>query len=425
VPTRLKLSTPPRRQKMPAVATLLRSHAHYATFSVVAAAALTVLTACGSSGNSSAGRSGASTASSTAATSSTTCSPTAATSSDPAIAAAQKIVAKAAGATTAWDGPTTGPTAFKNASIVFVANTMSNPGDAGVYAGLKQAAAALGWKIKGIDGGSTPANNLAALNQALALHPNAIAVSSIDPHNASAFFQAAKSAGIPVIGNHAGNNPGPDTADGLFTNITSDPVAISQAAAACAIVASNGKAGVTITGCGSEAAICSAKEDAMQTELKTCSGCKVLATDNFPYEDLNQREGGIAAADLQKYGKSLTYMLAINDGYFDSAIPSLRAAGATQSGPPLMIAAGDGSPAAFARIRTGQYQIATVAEPLNEHGWQMADEINRALNHQAPSTYVTYPHLVTIANTNTEGGTNNTFDPANGYQTQYEKIWGK
>jgi ribose transport system substrate-binding protein len=89
-----------------------------------------------------------------------------------------------------------------------------------------------------------------------------------------------------------------------------------------------------------------------------------------------------------------------------------------------MIAAGDGSPAAFARIRTGQYQIATVAEPLNEHGWQMADEINRALNDKPPSGYVTFPHLVTIANVNLDDGQNNTFNPPNGYEKHYLKIWG-
>ena len=393
--------------------------------SLAAAVALALLTACSTpSSSGTAARGSGSATAAVSGKSSTTCSPTAPTSSNPEIAAAQQIVAKAAGTTTTWDGPTTGPKAVKGATIVFVANSMSNAGDAGVYAGLKQAAALLGWTVKGIDGGGSPSNNLAALNQALALHPSAIAESSIDPETVTSFFQAAKAAGIPVIGNHAGNNPGPNPDEGLFTNITSDPVQVAKVAAACAIVASGGTAGGTISGCGSEATICSTKEEAMAAEVKTCGGCKVLTTDDYPFEDVAQREGGIATADLQRFGSSLTYMLAVNDTYFDSAIPALQATGVGPSGPPLMIAAGDGSPAAFARIRDGQYQIATVAEPLDEHGWQMADEINRALNHQAPSNFVTYPHLVTIANVNTEGGADNTYDPDNGYQAQYKKIWG-
>ena len=135
-------------------------------------------------------------------------------------------------------------------------------------------------------------------------------------------------------------------------------------------------------------------------------------------------EGGLAAADYQKYGKKLNIRLSVNDGYADASIPNLKALGVTAAGPPLFIAAGDGSVAAFKRIRAGQFQIATVAEPLLEHGWQMADELNRALAGQKPSGYVTYPHITTIENVNLEGGKNNTYDPANGYQAAYKKIWG-
>ena len=116
-------------------------------------------------------------------------------------------------------------------------------------------------------------------------------------------------------------------------------------------------------------------------------------------------------------------MLSINDIYFDAAIPALKALGVGPAGPPAMIAAGDGSPAAFKRIRAGQYQIATVAEPLNEHGWQMADELNRAMAGKQPSGYVTYPHITTIQNVDSEGGDQNTYDPGNGYRDAYKKIW--
>jgi hypothetical protein len=46
--------------------------------------------------------------------------------------------------------------------------------------------------------------------------------------------------------------------------------------------------------------------------------------------------------------------------------------------PPALISAGDGSVAAFNRVRSGDYQIATVAEPLHAAGWQLVDELNRA-----------------------------------------------
>ena len=255
--------------------------------------------------------------------------------------------------------------------------------------------------------------------------PDAIGVSSFDPSAAEPLFEQAQAAGISVVGNHTGQNAGAQKDfPALFTNVTSDPEQIAQAAAACAIVASQGTAGVTITGCGTEFQICQAKQDAMQAMIKKCDGCAVLGTNSYPFENINQQEPAIATADYQRFGGKLTYMLSINDNYWDAAIPALQAAGVSPSGPPLMIAAGDGSPAAFERVAKSQFQIATVAEPLAEHGWQMADEMNRAIHGVAESGFVTYPHLVTIENVALEGGDKGAFDPGNNYRDEYKKIWG-
>jgi ribose transport system substrate-binding protein len=341
------------------------------------------------------------------------------------VADAQDIVDHASLPSTEWDGPTDGPKASSGVSVVYIASNASNTGDTAVYDGLKEAAGELGWDVKFIDGQGSTSNNINALSQAIALKPDAIAVSSFDAASAEPLFEQALAAGIPVIGNHTGQDAGVQAAyPHLFTNITSDPTQIAQAAAACAIVASNGTAGVTITGCGTEFPICQAKQDAMEATMETCPGCDVLGKNSYPFENINQQEPGLATADYQRFGDKLTYMLSINDNYWDAAIPALQAAGVSESGPPLMIAAGDGSPAAFKRIADGQYQIASVAEPLSEHGWQMADEINRAINGEPESGFVTFPHLVTAENVHLEGGDSGTFDPGNNYRDEYKKIWG-
>jgi ribose transport system substrate-binding protein len=89
-----------------------------------------------------------------------------------------------------------------------------------------------------------------------------------------------------------------------------------------------------------------------------------------------------------------------------------------------MVSFGDGSPPAYQRIRDGQYQTATVPEPLAISGWQMIDEMNRALAGQPPSGYIQPVHLVTKNDVNADGGQNNIFDPSNGYRAAYKKIWG-
>ena len=64
-----------------------------------------------------------------------------------------------------------------------------------------------------------------------------------------------------------------------------------------------------------------------------------------------------------EFGADLGYMLTFNDVYFDFAVPTLKSAGIEPGSPPFLISAGDGSESAYQRIRTGQFQIATVPEP--------------------------------------------------------------
>ena len=73
---------------------------------------------------------------------------------------------------------------------------------------------------------------------------------------------------------------------------------------------------------------------------------------------------------------------------------------------------------------TGQYQAVTVAEPLNLQGWQLVDELNRAVQGEACSGYITAPALVTEEGLKASGDSNQ-FDPQNGYREAYSKIWGK
>lgn len=108
--------------------------------------------------------------------------------------------------------------------------------------------------------------------------------------------------------------------------------------------------------------------------------------------------GPLTTSLLQKYGDKWTHALAGS--------------------------AGDGAEAAFQRIRGGQHQAISVAEPLNPQGWQLVDELNRAVSGAACSRYVTAPALVTK-----DGlamlGDSNAFDPDSPYRDAYAAIWGK
>ena len=161
----------------------------------------------------------------------------------------------------------------------------------------------------------------------------------------------------------------------------------------------------------------------MAEVIKACGQSKVLEIVDTPLADASSRMPPLTTALLQRYGAAWTTSLSINDLTFDFMAPSLSAAGIDGKGNPLAISAGDGSEAAFQRIRQGEYQAGTVAEPLHLQGWQIVDEANRALHKEKDSGFVAPPHLFLPSNIDHDGGPHNSYDPENGYADIYKKIW--
>ena len=332
--------------------------------------------------------------------------------------------AAATGRADKWDGPTTGPKAVGAKTIVYVAGDMKNGGILGVSQGIEQAAKAIGWTVRVLDGQGTVSARTAALNQALTLKPDGIVVGGFDTNEQSVGFKAAADAGIPLVGWHSGPVPGPEPEAGLFANVTSVSADVAATAAMQAVADSDGHAGVVIF-TDSQYQIALFKARAMEAVVKKCAGCTVLAFEDSPIGESSNRMPQLTTSLLQRFGAKWTYSLAINDLYFDFMPPALSAAGIEGDGPPKAISAGDGSESAFQRIRAKQYQMATVPEPLNLQGWQLVDELNRAFSKQQWSGYVPAVHLVTADNIGFDGGPNNVFDPDNAYRDHYKAIWGK
>lgn len=321
-----------------------------------------------------------------------------------------------------WTGPTTGPVAQTGKTVVYVSADQRNGGALGVSEGVKEAAAAIGWDIRIIDGQGTVSGRSAAMQQAIALQPDGIILGTVDANEQAEAIRQADEAGIKVVGWHSTASTGPSEKHAIFTNITTDPLEISRAAASLAVADSNGTAKVVIfTDSVYEIAI--AKSDAIAEVINACGGCEILSVEDTPLAEASTRMPPLTNALLQRYGDDWTYSLTINDLPFDFMAPALISAGKPQDGFPRNISAGDGSEAAFQRIHQNFYQYATVAEPLNLHGWQAVDEMNRALAGEADSGYVVPVHLFTPGNVAEDGGDKLSYDPGNGYREVYQKIW--
>ena len=339
------------------------------------------------------------------------------------ISDAMALVERHAGRKDVWDGPTSGPAAAEGRTIVVLAADLKNGGVLGVTRGVEEAAEAIGWDVRVLDGAGSVSGRTAAFGQALALQPDGIVINGFDAVEQKPGMESAAAAGIPMVSWHASPTIGPDPENGVFANVSTDAMEVSAAAAMWAFADAGGEPGVVIF-TDSTYAIAIAKADRIKEEIERLGGT-VLEYVDTPIADTSSRMPTLTTALLQRHGARWTHSLAINDIYFDFMGPSLAAAGLPGDAAPKAVAAGDGSESAYQRIRSGQYQSVTVAEPLNLQGWQLVDELNRALQGAEWSGYTSPLHVVTVANIAHDGGPNNVFDPENGYRDRYRAIWGK
>lgn len=74
-------------------------------------------------------------------------------------------------------------------------------------------------------------------------------------------------------------------------------------------------------------------------------------------------------------------------------------------------------------IDSGLFQSATVPEPLNFQGWQLAYELNRKMQDLNTQLFVAPTKLVTKVNSKEDGGADWRFDPSNGYRVLFSDSW--
>lgn len=334
---------------------------------------------------------------------------------------AQHIVHAATRPASVWEGPRTGPAGVTGKTVALIAEDLHNGGIVGVAQGIREAAGVIGWKVKVFDAAGSAAGRDKAAADALAAAPDGVIVIGADAKVMQARLQPLARRGVPMVGWHVGPEAGPMADSPVAMNVSTDPVEVARISALAAVVASGGRAGVVIfTDSNFEIAMIKAK--AMAYVVRACEQCELLEIRDVAISRNAELMPGVTRELLARHGARWTHALAINDIYFDYAVPELIKAGL--AGDRLnLISAGDGSAAAFLRIQARTFQTATVAEPLNLHGWQLVDELNRLLARQPVSGYVIPVHLVTSDNVGFDGGPRLQFDPDNGYRDIYRRIW--
>lgn len=315
-------------------------------------------------------------------------------------------------------GPTSGPKASSGGRVLVLAYDLHNGGIAQTTRGFLGASRYLDWQVTVVDGKGDAAAVRQALRQAAGQPPHTgVVFIGGDSRNFAAELQTLRKQGQPVIGWHAGPEPGPGR--DLFTNITTDPTAVARMAVDYAARTTGGPVGAVIL-TDSDFEIAMLKTRAMQKALEHCRKCTVLAIRNVPIRSIDRQLPPLLVQLNREFGRRWTHLFAINDIYYDNIYFPLYRLGRSDI---VSIAAGDGSAAAIRRIAQGRsQQKASVAEPCDQQGWQLADEMNRAFARQPPSGFVSRPLLITRE---TLAGQNPRQEAARErpYRTRYLSIW--
>lgn len=319
--------------------------------------------------------------------------------------------------------PPPGPAAQVGKKLVFIASDYRNGGVMGTYRGFEEAAKKLGWQVQLKNGNDSKSTQASLLRQAIAARPDGIVIGGFDPGEFRAEVASAKQGRIVLVGWHAAKEPGP-TPD-LFTNISTQPLDVAQIAADYVIRDARARqrpVGVVIFN-DPQYAVANAKTAAMKKALENCPGysaCQVLAVENVAISAAAAAIPAVVARLAGKHGAAWTYSLAINDTYFDEINYPLISSRRTDI---VNVSAGDGSLKALGRIASGiGQQAATVAEPLKLHGYQLADELNRAFAGFPPSGFQSKPILVTTELLQTTYGK---FEATQAVEAAYSGIWDK
>ena len=99
---------------------------------------------------------------------------------------------------TPWTGPTTGAAAQGKKLIVYVSSDQRNGGPQGAGDGAQDAAKAIGWDFRILDGQGSVQGRTTALNQAIALKPAGIILGNVDTQEQAPVIRRAAMLGIAL-----------------------------------------------------------------------------------------------------------------------------------------------------------------------------------------------------------------------------------
>lgn len=330
-----------------------------------------------------------------------------------AIVAEAKARVEAAKAEVRGAAPDSGPPVQRGKSVVLIPCSIASEGCAVPAKGAEEAAKAIGWKTKIIDGKDTAATQNAAVRQALALKPDAIITFAINPDEIQGALAEARRSGIKVIASSAlpsdlvdfSDNPNEETW-ALGGSLLADYAIARHEGDVKALVLHD-------TGFD----VLRARHRAFVDRLKECASCEIVEEQTFTFSDLATSVPRLVQQMAQRNPEFNTVYID-----YDYAVPAvlqgLRAIGARDK----TVLGSEGTSNAIASIRDGE-QTATTALALPWIGWSDIDALNRIFAGEDPQPAADVLSVKVIDRSVAEG-MDGMWDGDVDFRAEYGKLWG-
>lgn len=313
--------------------------------------------------------------------------------------------------------PTDGPQAAPGKKVYVIACILAAEGCARESRTAVEAAKAIGWEVKLIDTGSVPAKMASAIQQAIDAKADGLIIQAIDAKFIAGPLGKAKDAGLKVVCFACVNQ------DGLVDHqipTEEDFVADGYTLGQQMYKSTGGKPRLVFMFDASFGVTDGRKKGTEQffEDCKAAGGdCEILGTENFLVTELTTRVPGLASQVARKHKDVNAIWMS-----YDSAGPAITQGLRTARVDPEEVGlyGFDGNTHNIDAIRDGNYQVATMAGPFEQIGWDEVDALNRMFQDQEPQRTIK-TRLLTADNL-PEG---NTFSGEEGFEDAYKQVWGK
>ena len=323
-----------------------------------------------------------------------------------------KTAATAAEQLTTFEGPTSSPPIAKSKTIAVILCAAAAEGCQRIGNGVKDAAAALGWTVKMIDGQGQASIYNSAMLQAVTQKVDGIILIAIDSKDCwGREWQKRKPQTFPSSAWSAATPRDPQM---FFAEPNARAVLAGQQLGNWLVVDSGGKAVIAMFH-APEFTDSRRRYDGSKSIFDKCTTCKIVSDTNYVASQAAQQIPLQTKSILQAH-PDINYVWIDIGGFGQAQVQAINELGLKAK---VKVVSFDCNPPDLANLRAGNVQAACEGLGLEPGGWGGIDELNRAFN-SAPSASDFVPiRVVTKKSIPAQDIWRGDFD----YAAAYKKLW--